>query len=64
MQIHIEKTKEKKELEFSGTAKALLDQLKINHTGVIVAADRKLIPLETDIAHAKRIDILSAVSGG
>lgn len=64
MQIAIEKTGEKKELAFRGTAESLLKQLGINHTTVIVAADKKLIPLDTDISNAKKIDILSIVSGG
>jgi sulfur carrier protein ThiS len=64
MLIAIEKTNEKKELEFSGTAAQLLEQLKINPVTVIVAADKKLVPFETDISHAKKIDILSIVSGG
>jgi sulfur carrier protein ThiS len=64
MLIAIEKTQEKKELTFKGTAGDLLKQLNINHTTVIVAADKKLVPLETDISHAKKIDVLSIVSGG
>lgn len=64
MDIAIEKTGETKQLTFTGTAHALLEQLGINHTTVIVAADKKLIPLETDISDAKRVDILSVVSGG
>lgn len=64
MQIHIEKTGETKEVVFQGTAKQLLDKLAINHTTVIIAADRKLVALESDVSKAKRIDILSVVSGG
>jgi sulfur carrier protein ThiS len=64
MLIHIEKTREKKELEFNGSAAQLLVQLDINPTTVIVAADKKLIPLDTDISGAKKIDILAIVSGG
>lgn len=64
MQVSIEKTQESKELEFQGTAEALLQQLDINPTTVIVAADRKLVPLDKDISQAKQIDILSVVSGG
>lgn len=64
MQVIIEKTKEKKELQFAGTAQELLKQLSINPITVIVAADKKLISLDTDISKAERIDILSVVSGG
>ena len=64
MQVIIEKTGEKKELAFKGTADQLLRKFDINPVTVIVAADKKLIPLETDISAAKRIDVLSVVSGG
>jgi thiamine biosynthesis protein ThiS len=64
MQIAIEKTGEKKDLQFSGTAADLLKELHINPTTVIVAVDRKLIPLDTNISHAKKVDILTIVSGG
>lgn len=64
MLIQIEKTKEKRELDFSGTVQELLVKLGINHTTVIVAADKILVPLDTDISNAKKIDVLSVVSGG
>ena len=64
MIIFIEKTEETLERDFKGTAKELLEVLDINPVTVIVAADRKLVPLETDITNAKKIDILAIVSGG
>jgi sulfur carrier protein ThiS len=64
MLVVIEKTQESTELEFSGTAEQLLKQLGISPLSVIVAADRKLVPLEKDISDCKQIDILSVVSGG
>jgi len=64
VQVVIEKTGEKKQLEFKGTAGQLLAKLSINPVTVIVATDKKLIPLDTDISKASRIDILSVVSGG
>lgn len=64
MQVVIEKTSEKKELQFKGTAAELLAKLNIKPVTVIVAADKKLIPLDADISEAKHIDILSVVSGG
>jgi sulfur carrier protein ThiS len=64
MIISIEKTNERLERDFQGTAQQLLEELKINPVTVIVAADKKLVPLETDISGAKRIDILAIVSGG
>ena len=64
MIIFIEKTEETLERDFKGTAKELLEALDINPVTVIVAADRKLVPLETDITNAKKIDILAIVSGG
>ena len=64
MIVNIEKTGEQKTMQFSGTAQALLKTLNINHTTVIVAADKKLVPIEADISGAKKIDVLSIVSGG
>jgi sulfur carrier protein ThiS len=64
MIIHIEKTGESLEREFRGTAKELLEELKINPVTVIVAADKELVPLDTDITDVKRVDVLTIVSGG
>jgi sulfur carrier protein ThiS len=64
MIITIEKTGEKKELAFRGTAAELLKELQINHTTVIVAADKKLVALSKDISDAHTIEILSVISGG
>lgn len=64
MHIFIEKTNETHERDFSGSAKELLETLNINPVTVIVAADRKLVPLDTDISTAKKVDILTIVSGG
>ena len=64
MIVSIEKNKDERNMEFIGTAAALLEQLRINPITVIVAKDKKLIPLDTDISDAKRIDILNVVSGG
>lgn len=62
--IHIEKTGEKKTLTFKGTVESLLKQLNINPVTVIVAADKKLVPMEHELDGTKHIDILSVVSGG
>jgi sulfur carrier protein ThiS len=64
MLVFIERTDETHEREFTGTAQALLEELAINPVTVIVAADQALIPLDTDISSAERIDILTIVSGG
>lgn len=64
MIIFIEKSNETFERDFAGTAEQLLDQLDINPVTVIVAADKKLIPIQTDISAAKKVEILTIVSGG
>ncbi len=64
MIIFIEKTGETQERDFSGSAKELVESFDINPVTVIVAADRKLIPIDTDISAAKKVDILTIVSGG
>jgi sulfur carrier protein ThiS len=62
--VSVEKTREERDMDFQGTANALLEKLHINPVTVIVAKDKRLVPLDTDISDAKRIDILSVVSGG
>ena len=64
MHIIIEKSSEVINRDFTGSAAALLDALKINPVTVIVAADGALIPFDTDISDAKEIHILTIVSGG
>lgn len=64
MDIFIEKTKEKKALKFSGTAKDLLLLLKINPETVIVASNGSLVTLDTKLEDSDKIKILSVISGG
>lgn len=64
MHIFIEKTGETLERDFTGSAEALLETLDINPVTVIVAADKKLIPINTDISNAKKVEVLTIVSGG
>ena len=64
MDIFIEKTKEKKALKFSGTAKDLLHLLKINPETVIVARNGSLVTLDAKFEDSDKIKILSVISGG
>ena len=64
MDIFIEKTKEKKALKFSGTAKALLHSLKINPETVIVVRNGSLVTLDSELNDSDKVKILSVISGG
>lgn len=64
MDLFIEKTKEKMALKFSGTAKALLTQLKINPETVIVVRNGFLVTLDSELSDSDKVKILSVISGG
>lgn len=64
MDIFIEKTKEEKKLEFSGTAKELLVKLELNPEAVLVARNGALVTLDEKLSDSDEIKILSVISGG
>lgn len=64
MDVFIERTKEKKEIKFNGTAKVLLDNLKINSEEVLVTKNNKIITLDIELEDSDKIKILSVISGG
>jgi len=64
MIIYIQKERKSLQLDYSGTAAALLAQLKVNPEVVLIVCDGKLVTPDDDISAAKKIDLLSVISGG
>jgi len=64
MKIFIEKTKENKTLEFSGSAKELLVKLELNPEAVLIARNGALVTLDETLSNTDEIKILSVISGG
>jgi len=64
MKIFIEKTKENKMLEFSGSAKELLVKLDLNPEAVLIARNGALVTLDETLFDTDEIKILSVISGG
>lgn len=64
MEIFIEKQGKSVEMDFLGTAKELLDKIEVNPETVIIVKDGALITEEDTVDDAKRLDLLSVISGG
>ena len=64
MKIFIEATEEKKEVDFKGKAKDLLNQLQINPVTVVLVRNGKLITEDELLENDDEIELLAVVSGG
>ena len=64
MKVFIERTKEEKDLSFSGTVSSLLKKLKINPVAVIVTRKDEVLTQDQHISDNDRVKILSVISGG
>lgn len=64
MKVFIERTRENKELKFSGKVKDLLRSMKINQDGVLVVRNGELITEEDKLENSDKVKILSVISGG
>ena len=64
MNIYIDKDQTKKEINFTGTVKELLDKLKVNIETVIVVRNNELLNEDEKLINNDNIKILSVVSGG
>ena len=64
MDVYMQKEGKMLQLDFTGTAAALLQQLGVNPEVVLIVCDRKLMTPDDDISHAKKIELLSVISGG
>lgn len=64
MIIFIEKEQRTVEQTHEGSARELLMTLDIAPDAVLIVADGTLVTPDDDITHAKRIELLSVVSGG
>lgn len=64
MHVFVEKEARTEELDFSGTAKELCSKLAVNPESVLIVRDGNLITEEDAVDDAKRIELLSVISGG
>ncbi len=64
MKIFIEKTKQEKELSFSGSCRALLEELGVNSEEVLVVRNKELISLDDFVDDDDEVRLLSVISGG
>ena len=64
MRVFMERTQEQSELDFTGTAKALLDKLHICREDVLIIRNGQLVTEEEQLENADEIKLLSVISGG
>lgn len=64
MEVHIERTEEKKQLKFEGSVAELLKKLEINTETVVVIRNNNMITNEDMLENKDEIHILSVISGG
>ena len=64
MKVFVQKTGELNEITHQGDAASLLAKLGINSETVLIVKDGALITEDESVDDAKRIDLLSVVSGG
>jgi sulfur carrier protein ThiS len=64
MMVYIQKEAQTLQMEYSGTAGALLEKLKVNPEVVLIVKDGALITPDDDISGAQKIELLSVISGG
>ncbi len=64
MEIFIERTKEKKTMNFKGTVEQLLNKLNQNKEAVLVAVNDELVTNDYKLKPTDKIKILSVISGG
>ncbi len=64
MEVFIEKTGERKQISFNGTAKKLLESIGVNYEEVIITRNSEIITLDEEVKESDSIRVLSVVSGG
>ena len=64
MKLFTESDNKTSKMVFNGTAKELLDQLKINPVTVIVIKNDELITLDEKLTDKDFVRILEVISGG
>jgi len=62
--IFLQKEQKTIMLEHQGTARSLLEKLDINPELVLIVKDGALVTLDDDVSDAKKISLLSVISGG
>ncbi len=64
MQVYIEREDKQEELEFTGTAKELCEQLGINVQTILVLKNGELVTEEEPLSNEDKIKLVTVVSGG
>lgn len=64
MEVNIERTEEKKQLEFEGSVAELLKKLNINPETVVVIKNNTMVTDEEMLENKDEVHILSIISGG
>jgi sulfur carrier protein ThiS len=64
MEVFLQKEGKMLEVEHEGTAKSLLEKLGVNFETVLIVKDGTLITEQDNVDGAKRIELLSVISGG
>ena len=64
MEVYIESSEDRREIEFSGKAVDLLKRLEINPVTVILVQNGQLITEEESLDDTDKIEVLPVVSGG
>lgn len=64
MQVFIERTQQRQELEFSGVAKDLLQELHIGTEEVLIIRNGTLVTEDETLETTDEIRLLSVISGG
>jgi sulfur carrier protein ThiS len=64
MEVFLQKEGKRLEMDYTGTAGALLETLGVNPEVVLIVKDGVLITETESVDGAKRIELLSVISGG
>ena len=64
MDVFIEREGKRMKLSFEGSARELLERLKINPETVLIAKNGMIITEKDEVADTDSVSILSVVSGG
>jgi sulfur carrier protein ThiS len=64
MNVIIDRPKKELQIDFTGTAEQLMDEVDVNPETVIVAKDGEVVTPDTDVSDADEVKFVSVVSGG
>ncbi len=64
MQVHVEREDRELELDFTGTAKELMDEIDVNPEAVIVVRNGEVVTEDAELENEDEVEFVSIVSGG